>query len=212
MTILGIDPGTIVTGYGIIEKQKGSLSLVVQGAIKLPPKKELSLKLEIIYNEIDRIIKLYKPDEFAIETAFYGKNVQSAMKIGYARGVAMLAAVHNKLPVSEYSPKEVKKSVVGFGAANKRQVQYMINHLLGLKQADLVKTKKAGRPKSVEKISREITVPVNGDYMNPGKTMKYDESDALAVAICHSFRVGSLLSKKASWKSFIEAHPERVII
>lgn len=212
MIILGIDPGTICTGYGIVEKQKGSLLLVVQGAIKLPPKKDLSLKLEIIYNEIDRIIKLYKPDEFAIETAFYGKNVQSAMKIGYARGVAMLAAVHNSLPVSEYSPKEVKKSVVGFGAANKRQVQYMINHLLGLKQAETLKTKKVGRPKSVEKISRDITVQVDGkEYPNTRKMMKFDESDALAVAICHSFRVGSLLPKKNSWKSFIEANPERVI-
>lgn len=177
MIILGIDPGTICTGYGIVKKQKGSLILVIQGAINLPPRKPLSLKLEIIYDEIDKIIRLYKPDEFAIETAFYGKNVQSAMKIGYARGVAILAAVHNKLPVSEYSPREVKKSVVGYGAANKRQVQYMINHLLGTKD----------------------------------KEMKFDESDALAVAICHSFRLGSLLPKKNSWKSFIEANPERVI-
>jgi crossover junction endodeoxyribonuclease RuvC len=212
MIILGIDPGTICAGYGIIEKQKGSLSLIIKGVIKLPPKKPLPLKLEIIYDEIDRIIKLYKPDEFAIETAFYGKNVQSAMKIGYARGVAMLAAVHNKLPVSEYSPKEVKKSVVGYGAANKRQVQYMINHLLGIKETEPVKTKKAGRPKSVEKISQSITIPVNGnDYQDYIKKMKYDESDALAVAICHSFRIGSILPKKNSWKSFIEAYPERVI-
>lgn len=211
MIILGIDPGTICTGYGIIKKDKGSLSLVVQGAIKLPPKKDLSLKLEIIYNEIDKIIKLYKPDEFAIETAFYGKNVQSAMKIGYARGVAMLAAVHNGLPVSEYSPKEVKKSVVGFGAANKLQVQYMINHLLGIKQPEPLKRKTVGRPKSVEKISREVSVNVTELYKT-AKSMRYDESDALAVAICHSSRIGSLVSKKNSWKSFIEANPERVIV
>lgn len=177
MIILGVDPGTIVAGYGIIKQHKNTLSYVAQGAIKLPSCKSLPLKLEIIYNELDKYIKLYRPDEFAIETAFYGKNVQSAMKIGYARGVAMLAAVHNGLPVNEYSPREVKKSVVGNGAASKKQVQYMVTHLLDIK---------------------------------PDK-MLFDESDALAVAICHAIRIKAPFPKTRSWKAFIEANPERVV-
>ena len=80
--------------------------------------------------ELDKLIKTYKPDEFAIETAFYGKNVQSAMKIGYARGVSLLAAAHNKILTNEYSPREIKKSVVGKGAASKQQVFYMVKTLL----------------------------------------------------------------------------------
>lgn len=178
MTILGVDPGTIFTGYGIIKFHNNSMVKIVNGIIKLPSSKPLPLKLEIIYNEIDRLIKEYKPEEFAIETAFYGKNVQSAMKIGYARGVAVLAAVHNSLPTNEYAPREIKKSVVGNGAASKEQVCFMIKNLLEIKK---------------------------------DTKLKFDESDALAVAICHAFRIKSPVKKSRNWKSFIEQFPERVI-
>lgn len=177
MIIIGIDPGTIVTGYGIIKSQSSSIRRISSGVIKLSGAKLLSEKLEVIYDELVKIIKLYNPDEFAIETAFYGKNVQSAMKIGYARGVSILAAVHNKIPVSEYSPREIKKSVVGKGAASKEQVSYMIKTLLNLKAVK----------------------------------MQLDESDALATALCHSFRMKSPVKKSKNWKSFIEAFPERII-
>src|SRR5574338_641820 len=177
MIILGVDPGTIVTGFGVISFHKNNFNLITHGIIKLPPAKPLSHKLEIIYDELVRLIKLYKPDEFAIETAFYGKNVQSAMKIGYARGVSILAALHNNVPTSEYSPREVKKSVVGKGAASKDQVLFMIKTLLNIKS---------------EKI-------------------KVDESDALAIAMCHAFRMKTPIKKTKDWKSFIEAYPERVI-
>lgn len=177
MVILGVDPGTLITGYGIIKQSGSSFTRISNGLIKLDSAKPIPQRLEIIYNELDRIIKLFKPDEFAIETAFYGKNVQSAMKIGYARGVSILAAVHNSLPVSEYSPREIKKSVVGKGAASKEQVSYMIGTLLNLKS----------------------------------KKMKSDESDALATALCHAFRMKTPSKKTKSWKSFIEAYPERVI-
>lgn len=177
MVIIGLDPGTIVTGYGIIKYQSSSLERISSGVIKLSASKSLSQKLGIIYDELFRIIKLYKPDEFAIETAFYGKNVQSAMKIGYARGVLILSAVHNKIPVSEYSPREIKKSVVGRGAASKEQVNFMVKTLLNLKSAK----------------------------------MQLDESDALATALCHAFRLKSPVKKSKNWKSFVEAFPERVI-
>jgi crossover junction endodeoxyribonuclease RuvC len=177
MIILGVDPGTNITGFGVINYNKNNFNLITHGIIRLPSSKPLSLKLEIIYNELDELIKLYKPDEFAIETAFYGKNVQSAMKIGYARGVSILAAVHNKIPTSEYSPREVKKSIVGNGAASKEQVGFMIKTLLEIKSAK----------------------------------MKYDESDALAIALCHAFRLKSTTKKSKDWKSFIEAFPERIV-
>src|SRR4030042_3136064 len=113
MIILGVDPGTITTGYGIIQYKRDGFLRLASGIILTPAVKELAPRLEVIYDELDKLIKKYKPEEFSIETAFYGKNVQSAMKIGYARGVSILAAVHNKIPTSEYSPREIKKSVVG---------------------------------------------------------------------------------------------------
>jgi len=177
MVILGIDPGTNFTGFGIISVNKNQFTKVVNGVIKLPSNKSLTEKLEIIYDELDRLIKTYKPDEFVIETAFYGKNVQSAMKIGYARGVSLLAAIHNNVPTNEYSPREIKKSVVGNGAASKQQVSFMIKNLLDLKNVK----------------------------------MKFDESDALAIALCHAFSMNKVTSKSKNWKSFIEAFPERVV-
>ncbi|MEJ2615549.1 MAG: crossover junction endodeoxyribonuclease RuvC [Ignavibacteriaceae bacterium] len=180
MIILGVDPGTNYTGFGVIKQKSNSYIRVINGIIKLPANLTIPFKLEIIYDELVKIIDTYKPDEFAIETAFYGKNVQSAMKIGYARGAALLAAVHKKVPTSEYSPREIKKSVVGRGSASKEQVYYMIKTLLELKE----------------------------------EKMRYDESDALAVAICHAFRInrnsGSVKRNK-DWKSFVETYPERVV-
>ena len=177
MIILGIDPGTNITGYGIIKYEKNACKKIASGIIRLPFSKPIPSRLKIIYEELNNLMKKYKPDEFAIETAFYGKNVQSAMKIGYARGVSILAAVHNEIPTNEYSPREVKKSVVGKGAASKEQVSYMIRSLLNIK--------------------------ANG--------IKSDETDALAIALCHAFRMKNPIKKNMSWKQFTEAFPERII-
>lgn len=178
MLILGLDPGTNVTGFGIIKQVNNSFTKTASGVINLPSQKAIHDRLKIIYDELQKIIKKYKPDEFAIETAFYGKNVQSAMKIGYARGVSVLAAIHNNLPVSEYSPGEVKKAVVGKGRASKEQVAFMVKTILNLKREKL----------------------------------KLDESDALAIALCHAFRIKFPSNKKSkNWKAFIEQFPERVM-
>ena len=177
MTIIGIDPGTILTGFGIIRFENNQLFRITSGVIKPPAVKDLAPRLAEIYDRINELIKIYNPAEFAIETAFYDKNVQSAMKIGYARGVSMLAAFHNNLPIGEYSPREIKKSVVGKGSASKEQVQYMMLKLLGI-----------GNVK-----------------------MKFDETDALAVAVCHAFKVNSPVKQSGNWKKFIEENPDRVI-
>jgi crossover junction endodeoxyribonuclease RuvC len=134
-------------------------------------------RLKLIYDELNKLIKNYRPDEFALETAFYGKNVQSALKIGYARGVSMLVAVNNNLSLKEYSPREIKKSVVGNGSASKEQVQFMVKKLLALKK----------------------------------QKIKYDETDALAVGICHGFKINSLSKKSRNWKEFVLENPDRVI-
>src|SRR5271169_2703702 len=134
MIILGIDPGTLITGYGIIETKSGTVRMISCGAIKNNSKTSMPERLKRIFETLNTIIQQFHPDEFAIETAFYGKNAQSALKLGHARGVAMLAAVTRNIPVHEYSPREVKKGIVGKGNASKEQVQFMVKNLLRLKE------------------------------------------------------------------------------
>ena len=177
MIIFGVDPGTILTGFGIINSKGNNISLIKSGIVKTNPNDDLSKKLKYIYTSLNNEVIKHKPDVFCIETAFYGKNVQSAMKIGYVRGVAMLVASINDILCVEYSPREIKKAVVGKGSASKEQVQFMIRNLLNL----------------------------NTDKL------KFDETGALAVSVCHSIRVNSFSSGKKDWKSFIKDNPERII-
>lgn len=134
MIILGIDPGTLKTGFGIINYEKNDFTLLDSGVIKPPKSKELAPRLSYIYKHIIDLISKHQPDEFSIETAFYGKNFQSAMKLGQARGIAFLAADQNNMVVNEYSPKEIKRAVVGNGSASKEQVQYMVAKMFNLEK------------------------------------------------------------------------------
>jgi len=133
--IFGVDPGTLFTGYGVIKANGSRVTLLDVGVIKNPAHDSMPLRLRKIYSSLCDIISRFRPDEFAIETAFYSKNAQSALKIGQARGVAILAGVNFEIPVTEYSPREVKKAVVGNGAASKNQVQYMMMKLFQLRPA-----------------------------------------------------------------------------
>ncbi len=130
LTIIGVDPGSLVTGYGVIEMHGARLRRVDSGTIRMQPSAAMPERLERIYAGLIEVIASHHPDEFSIETAFYGKNVQSTLKLGHVRGVALLAAMHRHLGIAEYSPREVKKSVTGSGAASKQQVQYMVRALL----------------------------------------------------------------------------------
>lgn len=132
MIILGIDPGTAVTGFGVIEVISNKLKLVDFGIIKTDRKHKLPIKLKTIYDGISEIIATHKPDYMAIEDVFYSENVKTALVIGHARGVSILAAINREIPVGEYSPREVKQSVVGNGAAAKEQVAYMVKKILNL--------------------------------------------------------------------------------
>jgi len=134
MIILGIDPGTLITGYGVVESNGGKVRMVACGAVKNPGSASMPLRLQRIFEALNRVIEEHHPDEFAIETAFYGKNAQSALKLGHARGVAILSAVLRAIPTHEYSPREVKKAVVGKGNASKQQVQFMVKSILNLSE------------------------------------------------------------------------------
>lgn len=134
--ILGIDPGTVVMGYGLVHVQNSKLSLISLGVIKLDKYAEHSDRLKKIFERVVGLIEEYKPDELAIEAPFFGKNVQSMLKLGRAQGVAIAAALSKNIPMVEYSPKKIKMSVTGNGNASKEQVSAMLQNLLNFKNTE----------------------------------------------------------------------------
>jgi crossover junction endodeoxyribonuclease RuvC len=133
MRVLGIDCGGEYTGYGVVElRDGGKLCCLLCGAIKLSTRETLPVRLSQIFNQLGGIIAEHRPDQVAIEDVFYALNVKSALKLGQVRGVAMLAAAAAGLQVAEYSPLTIKSSVVGYGRAEKQQVQHMVTRLLEL--------------------------------------------------------------------------------
>ena len=135
MRIFGIDPGSERTGYGCVETDGRRHRLVSCGAIAAPPREPFPERLARIHHELAVLLAADRPDCVAVESLFHALNVRSALKLGHARGVAILAAVEAGCPVVEYTPAEVKRAVVGYGRAEKHQVQQMIKLLLGLQKA-----------------------------------------------------------------------------
>lgn len=134
MRILGLDPGTASTGYGIIDVDEGRLSLVKFGVIKTPARQEASKRLQTIYQELNQLIAEFQPDMCAVEEVFFGRNITTAISVGQARGVLLLALANNNIPTSEYSPPRIKEAVTGYGKADKAQVQMMVRNLLDLEE------------------------------------------------------------------------------
>lgn len=132
--ILGIDPGTNVTGYGVIKVAGNKPEMLVFGVVDLSKLGDHYLKLKHIFDRITGIIDEYHPDELAIEAPFYGKNVQSMLKLGRAQGAAISAALSRSLPIFEYAPRKIKMSITGQGAASKEQVAAMLMNILKLKE------------------------------------------------------------------------------
>jgi crossover junction endodeoxyribonuclease RuvC len=131
LKILGIDPGTRITGYGIVEKALGNkLIHICHGSIKADTDKPLSERLATISSELQAMIEEFQPDAVAVESVFFAKNVKSAITLGHARGIALLSAAANNLEVFEYAPTKIKQAVTGHGRADKAQVQKMIKLLL----------------------------------------------------------------------------------
>jgi crossover junction endodeoxyribonuclease RuvC len=137
----------------------------------------LPARLEKIHVGLLEVIERTAPDEFAIESAFYSKNVQSTLKLGHARGVAILAAVLRQIPTAEYAPREIKRSVTGSGSASKEQVEYMVMMMLNM-------------------VVKEHTL--------------LDATDALAIALCHSYKLQRPRSNVRSWEQFIKDNPDRI--
>jgi len=136
--IIGIDPGVRITGYGLIKQDRDKLLYLDSGCIKTTSIAPISDRLLQIFTSVCQLVEDYGPAELAIEQVFLHKNVQSALKLGHARGAAMLAAASHRLKVYEYAPREVKEAVVGYGNAQKNQVSHMVIHLLMLNKAPQV--------------------------------------------------------------------------
>ncbi len=135
MIILGVDPGTAITGYGVIRADNNKHTVLGYGAIRTTPQQNTAVRLEEIYAGMRQLIAEFKPNSVAIEDLFFNRNVASAFAVGQARGVAMLAAAHCGLSITEYTPLQVKMAVTGYGRASKEQVAYMVRVLLGLAEA-----------------------------------------------------------------------------
>lgn len=178
--ILGIDPGTIVMGYGLIAVKGNVIRLLDLGVLKLSSKTDPYERLQQIHFKVSEIIKEYKPTTFAIEAPFFGKNVQSMLKLGRAQGVAIAAAMQAGISVTEYSPKKVKQSITGNGNADKLQVLKMLESILKFESAE--KTYDAS------------------DALAVALCHHYQESNVI---------FGEMKGKK-DWKSFITNNPDRV--
>ncbi len=133
--ILGIDPGTLIMGYGLIMVKGQEVTLLELGVLKPGKVKDVYKKLQLIFNTVSGLITKYQPTALAIEAPFFGKNVQSMLKLGRAQGVAIAAAMRHGLEVTEYSPKKVKQSITGNGNADKEQVMKMLQTLLSFKES-----------------------------------------------------------------------------
>jgi crossover junction endodeoxyribonuclease RuvC len=132
--ILGIDPGTQLMGYALLKVTGADTQVLLMDVLKLTPHKDIYVRLEKIHTKVCELIKLYQPNTFAIEAPFFGKNVQSMLKLGRAQGVAIAAAMHTGIPVTEYSPKKVKQSITGNGNSDKDQVWRMLQHILHIEE------------------------------------------------------------------------------
>ncbi|MGZ8545527.1 MAG: crossover junction endodeoxyribonuclease RuvC [Flavisolibacter sp.] len=129
---MGIDPGTLLMGYSVIEVQKNQFTILTIDVLKLSSKKDHYERLGLIHQRITELVESFSPDQCAIEAPFFGKNVQSMLKLGRAQGVAIAAAMQKNIPVTEYSPKKVKQSITGNGNADKDQVWKMLQRITGL--------------------------------------------------------------------------------
>jgi len=130
--ILGIDPGTAITGYGVVTDAGGGPQALAYGVIRTPAKQELALRLVTIYAELNDLLDTHQPDAVAVEEVFFSKNARTALSVGHARGVVLLAAARRDIPLFHYKPTQVKQAVTGYGGADKRQIQEMMKMLLGL--------------------------------------------------------------------------------
>ena len=137
MRVLGVDPGSRVTGYGLLEKRRNRLVCIDCGRVTLSHEVPFHVRIHHIYQFMVDLMERHRPDDLAIEDVFYAKNIQSSLKLGHARGAVLIAAVQCGVKIFEYTPLEIKKAVVGYGRAGKEQVRSMVQLILGIKPSDM---------------------------------------------------------------------------
>ena len=184
--ILGIDPGTIVMGYGIIQQKGKTLEIIRMGVLKLGKLDNQALKLKKIFERMLEIVEEYKPDEMAIEAPFYGKNVQSMLKLGRAQGVAMAAALYRDIPIFEYAPRTIKQTITGNGSASKEQVSKMLQAMLRFGEM----------PKYFD--ATDALAAAVCHYLDKGKDVNYTKPKKRSA------------SSKSDWAKFVQANPDRL--
>ena len=170
--ILGIDPGTNIMGYGLILVNGKNISLLDFGEINLSKIKDHSLKLDKVYKSVIYIIDTHKPDEIAIEAPFFGKNVQSMLKLGRAQGVAMAAGISRQIPIKEYSPKKIKMAITGNGNSSKEQVAKMLQSILKFEEIPKKLDSTDGLAAAVCHFYNENNVVGNVKYSGWGSFLK----------------------------------------
>ncbi|MCS7086587.1 MAG: crossover junction endodeoxyribonuclease RuvC [Bacteroidia bacterium] len=187
MIILGVDPGTRRTGYAVVESRPNGFAALTAGCLELGAYNDHAVRLQKIWSKITSLLREFRPEAAAIEAPFCGQNPASALKLGRAQGVAMAAAMHRRVPVFEYAPREIKRTVTGDGGASKQRVARMALSFLN-----------------------------QGGLCAP-ETLGADAFDALAVALTHAVRVQSphaspppTASKKSDWSEFVRRNPDRV--
>ena len=191
--ILGIDPGTMVMGYSLILQKDKHLSLLRMGILKLKQFDNQALKLKKIFERVLEIIDEYHPDELAIEAPFFGKNVQSMLKLGRAQGVAMAAALYRDIPIFEYSPRKIKQSITGNGAASKEQVALMLQKIIQFKELpDFLDATDATAAAVCHYFQRDMLIIGDNEE---NKTVKIPKGKK-------SFN---------SWSSFISNNPDKIV-
>ena len=184
--ILGIDPGTIVMGYGVIYQKGKTLEILRMGVLKLGKLDSQALKLKKIFERMLEIVEEYKPDEMAIEAPFFGKNVQSMLKLGRAQGVAMAAALYRDIPIFEYAPRTIKQTITGNGNASKEQVSKMLQAMLRFEE----------KPEFFD--ATDALAAAVCHYLDRGKDVNYTKPK-------HSRK-----SSSQQWTQFVRENPERV--
>lgn len=175
---MGIDPGTNCMGYAILKIVGNKPMILISGILDLKKLGDPYLKLQHIFKRTLQVIDEYQPDELAIESQFFGKNVQSMLKLGRAQGVCIAAALQRDIPICEYAPRKIKLAITGTGTASKEQLATIMDRYFNI----------------------------------PNFPTNSDETDAIAIALCHFFQSNPLLSSKKtnSWSDFIKQNPERI--
>ena len=179
--IIGIDPGTTVMGYGLLGVKQGKPAMIAMGVLQLSKLDDHYMRLRRIYDRVLSLVDEFLPDEMAIEAPFYGKNVQSMLKLGRAQGVAMAAALGRQVPIAEYEPRKIKMSITGNGAASKEQVAMMLQRQLGIDPSNMP------------------------DFLDATDAL------AAALCHYYESKKPFPSSGSKSWKDFIAKNPDRVV-